>query len=101
VVAETRPNRFADGAAIPDAKVALAALKGQQTLNELASLYSVHPVQVAQWKKQATVGLPEVFASRRAAMEQETEALQARLYQEIGQLKVELDWLKRKTGLAS
>ena len=83
------------------AKVALAALKGQQTLNELASLYSVHPVQVAQWKKQATVGLPEVFASRRAAIEQETEALQARLYQEIGQLKVELDWLKRKTGLAS
>jgi transposase-like protein len=83
------------------AKVALAALKGQQTLNELASLYGVHPVQVAQWKKQATVGLPEVLASRRAAIEEETEALQARLYQEIGQLKVELDWLKRKTGLAS
>jgi transposase-like protein len=83
------------------AKVALAALKGQQTLNELASLYGVHPVQVAQWKKQAAEGLPEVFASRRAGIEQEAEALQARLYQEIGQLKVELDWLKRKTGLAS
>ncbi len=83
------------------AKVALAALKGQQTLNELASLYGVHPVQVAQWKKQAATGLPEVFASRRAAAEQEAEALQARLYQEIGQLKVELDWLTRKTGLAS
>ena len=41
------------------------------------------------------------IASRRVAIEQETEALQARLYQEIGQLKVELDWLKRKTGLAS
>jgi len=82
------------------AKVALAALKGQQTLNELASLYGVHPVQVAQWKKQAVTGLPEVFASRRAAAEQEAEVLQARLYQEIGQLKVELDWLKRKTGLA-
>ena len=49
----------------------------------------------------AAEGLPEVFASRRAASEQEAEALQARLYQEIGQLKVELDWLKRKTGLAS
>jgi transposase-like protein len=83
------------------AKVALAALKGQQTLNELASVYGVHPVQVAQWKKQAAEGLPEVFASRRAVSGQETEALQARLYQEIGQLKVELDWLKRKTGLAS
>jgi len=83
------------------AKVALAALKGQQTLNELASLYGVHPVQVAQWKKQAAEGLPELFIGRRAAGESETEALQARLYQEIGQLKVELDWLKRKTGLAS
>ena len=83
------------------AKVALAALKVQQTLNELASLYGVHPVQVAQWKKQAAAGLPEVFASRRVSIEQEAEALQARLYQEIGQLKVELDWLKRKTGLAS
>ena len=83
------------------AQVAAAALKEQQTLNALASAYGVHPVQVAQWKKQAAEGLPEVFASRRVAIEQETEALQARLYQEIGQLKVELDWLKRKTGLAS
>jgi transposase-like protein len=83
------------------AQVALAALKGQQTLNELASLYGVHPVQVAQWKKQAASGLPEVFASRRAAAEQEAAALQARLYQEIGRLQVELDWLKRKSGLAS
>ena len=83
------------------ARVALAALKGQQTLSELASLYGVHPVQVAQWKKQAASGLPEVFASRRAAAEQEAEALRARLYQEIGRLQVELDWLKRKSGLAS
>lgn len=83
------------------AKVALAALKGQQTLNEVASLYGVHPVQVAQWKKQAAEGLPELFIGRRASNEQEAETLQARLYQEIGQLKVELDWLKRKTGLAS
>ena len=82
------------------AQVALAALKGQQTLNELASLNGVHPVQVAQWKKQAASGLPEVFASRRAAAEQEAAELQARLYQEIGRLQVELDWLKRKSGLA-
>ena len=83
------------------AKVALAALKGQQTLNELASLYGVHPVQVAQWKKQALSGLPELFASRRARAQDDAEAQQARLYEEIGRLKVELDWLKRKTGLAS
>jgi len=78
-----------------------AALKAHQTLNELASLYGVHPVQVPQWKKQATGGLAEVFASRRAVIEQKTEALQARIYQEIGQLKVELHWLTRKTGLVS
>ena len=76
------------------AQVALAALKGQQTLNELASLYEVHPVQVAQWKKQAMTGLPKVFAERRAAAEQEAEALQAPLYQEIERLQVELTDLK-------
>ena len=48
------------------AKVAAAALREQQTLNELASAYGVHPVQVAQWKKQALAGLPEVFTGRRA-----------------------------------
>ncbi len=58
-------------------------------------------MQMAQRKKQAATGLPEVFASRRAAAEQEADALRARLYQEIGRLQVELDWLKRKTGLAS
>ena len=97
---DMKQTRKKHGAAFK-AKVALAAIKGDRTVAELASAYGVHPVQVAQWKKQAAEGLPEVFASRRAVSEQETEALQARLYQEIGQLKVELDWLKRKTGLAS
>jgi hypothetical protein len=53
-------------------------------------------VQVAQWKRQALAARSEVFASRRARAAEETEALQARLYQEIGQLKVELDWLKKE-----
>jgi putative transposase len=83
------------------AQVAAAALKEQQTLNELASAYGVHPVQVAQWKKQALTGLSEVFAGRRVRAEQEAEARQAQLYEEIGRLKVELDWLKRKVHLAS
>ena len=83
------------------AKVAVAALREQQTLNELASTYGVHPVQVAQWKKQALTGLPEVFTGRRARAVQDSEALQAQLYEEIGRLKVELDWLKRKVHLAS
>jgi putative transposase len=83
------------------AQVAAAALKEQQPLNELASAYGVHPVQVAQWKKQALSGLPELFASRRARGQDDVEARQARLYEEIGRLKVELDWLKRKVHLAS
>ena len=79
------------------AQVAVAALKEQQTLNELASAYGVHPVQVAQWKKQALAGLPELFASRRARVQEDADARQAQLYEEIGRLKVELDWLNRKT----
>jgi transposase len=79
------------------AKVALAAIKGQQTVNEIAATYGVHPNQVLQWKKQALEVLPEVFSSRRMRAAQDDEALQARLYQQIGQLKVELDWLKKTT----
>src|SRR5688500_19994115 len=78
------------------AQVAVESIRVYQTLNEVASQYGVHPVQVAQWKRQALAALPEAFASRRARSAEEAEALQARLYQEIGQLKVELDWLKRK-----
>lgn len=78
------------------AKVALTAIKGQQTVNEMAATYGVHPNQVVQWKKQALDALPEGFSTRRARAAQDDEALQARLYQQIGQLKVELDWLKKK-----
>jgi transposase-like protein len=83
------------------AKVALAAIKGQQTVNEIASSYSVHPNLVLQWKKQALAALPDAFSNRRARDAQDEEALKAQLYQQIGQLKVELDWLKKKVGLAS
>jgi len=81
------------------AKVALAAIRGQQTSNEIASSHGVHPVQVAEWKKQALDGLPELFADRRVKAAQDEEALRAELYQQIGQLKVELDWMKKKAGL--
>jgi putative transposase len=83
------------------AQVAAAALREQQTLNELASTYGVHPVQVAQWKKQALTGLAELFATRRGRAQGEAEAQQAQLYEEIGRLKVELDWLKRKARWVS
>jgi len=83
------------------AQVALAALRERQTLNELASRYGVHPVQVAQWKKQAQEGLPTVFANRRGKVAETEAAQQARLYEEIGRLKVELDWLKRAAQFVS
>ena len=81
------------------AKVALAAIKGHQTVNEIASIYSVHPNQVMMWKKQVLEAVPNIFSAKHAKAAQDTEALQAQLYQQIGQLKVELDWLKKKAGL--
>ena len=83
------------------AKVALAAIKGQQTVNEIATRFQVHPNLVLQWKKQALSALPEAFSNKRARHAQDEEALKAQLYQQIGQLKVELDWLKKKVGLSS
>ena len=83
------------------AKVAIAAIKGQQTVNEIASIYGVHPNQVMQWKKQLLDAVPDVFSVRRARAAQDAEEVKAQLYQQIGQLKVELDWLKKKAGLAA
>jgi putative transposase len=83
------------------AKVALAAIKGQQTINELAATYSVHPNQVTQWKKQALEAIPDSFSAHRARETRADEELKAQLYQQIGQLKVELDWLKKKAGLVA
>jgi transposase-like protein len=81
------------------AKVALEALKEQQTLAELGSCYGVHPTLVAQWKRQLRESLPQLFADRRQKPDRSAEELQAQLYQQIGQLKVELDWLKKKAGM--
>ena len=78
-------------------KVALEAMKGQKTANEIASEYEVHPSQIAQWKKQALDGLPEVFSSRASSQHKSEEALLASLYQEIGQLKVQVSWLEKKS----
>jgi len=81
------------------AKIAIIALKEQGTVNEIASDFGVHPSQVAQWKKHLIMEAPQVFTSARAHSAEDADTLQARLYQEIGQLKMELDWLKKKSGL--
>jgi transposase-like protein len=81
------------------AKVALEAIKGQRTINEIASAFEVHPNHVNQWKKQAVTQLSEIFSNGRARANAAEEELRNQLYQQIGQLKVELDWLKKKSGL--
>ena len=78
------------------AKVALEAVKGDRSLSELASKYEVHPNQIGQWRKALLAGLPEVFSDKRRKQDEDTEQEKARLYEEIGRLKVELDWLKKK-----
>lgn len=81
------------------AKVSLEAIKGNKTINELASQYEVHPNQITQWKKQVLEEVPQIFSTRRDQVQKSQEELTASLYQQVGQLQVELDWLK-KSGLS-
>lgn len=77
-------------------KVALEAAKGVKTTNQIASEYGLHPNQVSEWKKQLLAEGPELF-NRRASREQREQAAQeAELYEQIGRLKMELEWLKKK-----
>ncbi len=78
------------------AKVAVEAIKSIRTIAELAATYSVHPSQIHNWKKLALEGLPEVFQTKQPTRQQED--ISAKLFEEIGRLKVELDWLKKKSG---
>jgi transposase-like protein len=81
------------------ARIALEAIKGDRTMAELAAAYGVHPVQISKWKKQVLDELPNVFSGRYERKEAQGKELIDQLYQQIGQLKVELDWLKKKAGL--
>ena len=81
------------------AKVARAALKEDKTMAQLASDFEVHSVQVSQWKKRAIERLPDCFGSGSGGDREFQDMLQreSKLYEEIGRLKVELDWLKKKS----
>jgi putative transposase len=81
------------------AKVALEAVKGARTLNELAGHFEVHPTQVVQWKQRLVTGASDLFTGGVERDVLREEELRDRLYQEIGQMKVELDWLKKKSEL--
>ena len=81
--------------------VVLEALRNQRTIAEIASEYGVHANQITKWKRRVWVldELPGIFSSKRERDQRDNEALQAELYRQIGQLKVELDWLKKKADL--
>lgn len=80
------------------AKIALLAIKGEQGVNEIASQYEIHPGQVTQWKKRLLESVPGIFSNGSSRSAKGESELRDHLYQEIGQLKVELDWLKKKFG---
>lgn len=82
-------------------KIVLDLLKGEQTQAELSSKYGVHATQLGNWKRQALEVLPEAFTDKRRESAQTQNDLVNELYQQIGQLKVELDWLKKKSALFS
>jgi putative transposase len=78
------------------AKVALDAIKGVRTLSELSGMHGVHPAVIAQWKRQLVEGAAELFRRGAGATGKSERELTGPLYEEIGRLKVEVDWLKKK-----
>lgn len=78
--------------------VALEAAKGQQTMGELASKHNLHPNQISQWKRQLLEEGADVFTRNGKSEQQGQEIIQAELYEQIGRLKMELEWLKKKAA---
>ena len=78
------------------ARVVIEAIRGEKTLSQLGSQFKVHPIQIAKWRKTALQQMPELFVDGRTRKTHSGEADNTALYEEIGRLKVELDWLKKK-----
>lgn len=83
------------------ARVVLEALRNDRTIAAVASEHGVHANQITKWKKVVLDELPGLFSTKRERDQRDNEALQAELYRQIGQMKVELDWLKKKVGVFS
>lgn len=81
------------------ARVAVEAIAGHKTVNEIASAYEIHPSQVAKWKAEALARLPEALSDGRKARADSGPQREARLYEEIGRLRMEVEYLKKKLGL--
>src|SRR5690348_5899471 len=83
------------------AKISVEAIKAQKTIAELAQLYHVNPNLIAKWKQQALAGLPEILRQPRNGNSSVSEAEKDELFKQIGQLKVELEWLKKRSGFVN
>lgn len=81
------------------ARVALEALKGEKTMAQLSSEYGIHANQIRQWRQKLLEEVPQVFSDRRRKQGKEDEEMTSELYRQIGQLKVELEWLKKKSQM--
>jgi transposase-like protein len=81
------------------AKVAVEAIKGQRTAQEIASAYGVHPAQVSTWKRQLVAQAADIFTRGGVNDNEALEQEKAELYQQIGRLQMELDWLQKKSGI--
>lgn len=81
-------------------KIAIEAIKGQRTVQELGSHYGVHPSQVTQWKKQLLESSADIFSKGHEHAAEAEEQVRSELYEQIGKLQVELNWLKKKSGLS-
>ena len=81
------------------AKVALEAVKGSKTINEIAQEFGVHPTQVNQWKKELIENASSLFEGKRRSKQVNAQSDPERLYAKIGQLNMELDWLKKRSGI--
>ena len=77
----------------------MEAIRGEKTLSQLGSQFKLHPIQIAKWRRLALEQMPELFVDGRTRKARTADADSAALYQEIGRLKVELDWLKKKVGV--
>lgn len=80
------------------AKVAIEALKGQRPVNEIAREFSVHPSQINRWKKELLESAPDLFSRNKDQETKQLEIERDQLYRKVGQLQIEVDWLKKKTG---
>lgn len=80
------------------AQVGLEALRGIEPIHTIAARHLIHPVQVSQWKKEVAERLPEVFSQKPDADAKAMKERETQLFEEIGRLKMELEWLKKKAG---